>query len=469
MKNSDPINALAAHAASANEIPGPTLQKTRDLFIDSMGCIYGGSRADGVAESLKDALRWGASSQASVFAHSVKTSAPEAAFLNSVMMHARDYDDTHDPAVNHGCVTVLPAMIAALQVLNYQKETDDPIPYRPVSGKEFLTSMAVALDVTNRIALCVIPYLHVGWLPTTIGGPFGAACGVGRLLGLGPEKMQNAFGFAYAQVHGNRQALIDGTLAKRMQPAFSAVAGFKSAFFALQGLTAGRRVISGDYGLPALYTGGKADTEQITGGLGGRWETDTISIKPYPSCRCSHPVIDAALKIKEEHLTAGDAIQSGTILLPPSSMGQIGSQFKIRQDPTVDAQFSAQYTAALAFLKGSPVLADFEGDRIRREGEITALAERFSTKVFAEESSSLVPVEMRIELKNGKTVTARVEHPLGSPDNPLTEEQLTEKLKDNIRYSVNPPEAKLKDMISVLKSAGEAEDMTKVFSRLEHG
>lgn len=467
MKGNDPIRKLAVHGASAAEVPPKTLEKARDLFIDSMGCIYGGSRAAGVDEVLSDALLFGGAPQASVFARSVKTSAPEAAFVNAVMMHARDYDDTHDPAVNHGCVTVLSAMAAAVQMLAAQKETADSVPSRAVSGTEFLTSLAVALDVANRIALSLIPYLHVGWLPTTIGGPFGAACGVGRLLGLDTDKMQNAFGFAYAQVHGNRQALIEGTLAKRIQPGFSAAAGLRAAFLARHGLTAGNRIMEGAYGLPVLYTGGKADTSRVTGSLGLQWETDNISIKPYPSCRCTHPVIDGALKIRNDQGISTDRIQSGTIMLPPASMGQIGNPFTIRGNPTVDAQFSAQYTAALAFVNGGVTLKDFEPDRIIREKKITGLAGRFVTREFSRDSSTIVPVEMRVELKNGKSISCRIEHPLGSPENPISEEQLTGKLKDNLNYSaISEDKEKAEQVISILRSAAEAEDMAEIFSRL---
>ena len=34
------------------------------------------------------------------------------------MCHANDFDDTHDGAVNHGCVTIVPALLALCEVLN---------------------------------------------------------------------------------------------------------------------------------------------------------------------------------------------------------------------------------------------------------------------------------------------------------------------------------------------------------------
>lgn len=493
---------FAAHT-TAQQVPERVVKKSAALFLDTVGCLYGGSSAESIREIIDIAEVWGGKPQARIFVHNVMTSAPQAAFANGVMIHARDYDDTHDTAVNHGCVTIVPAMVAAVQLLSGASEntsqpsepersgkTDQTGPIRAanrtpdgstdytgspgktrvpkmVSGLDFLASMAVALDVANRISLSLIPYLSVGWLPTTIAGPFGAACGVGRLLGLNEQQMQHAFGFAYAQVHGNRQALVEGTLAKRMQPAFSAVAGINAAMFASQGLTAAADIISGPYGLPALYTDGRYDQGPLVDGLGADWETEQISIKPYPSCRCTHPVIDAALTLKQERHVCADDIVKGTISIPPTSMGQIGFPFAVRENPTVDAQFSAQYTAALTFLSGRPTLKDFEASTVRSRTDVAELAKELEVIEFEKERTGLTPVEIRLQLKDTTEVHCRISTPLGSPEHPLTEEQLVEKLKDNLSYAAYPPaEKQQQEIIDTLLSVQSIGDMTTILERL---
>ncbi len=462
-KTKDPISTFADFAAGfpAPDVPMQVISKSAELFLDTLGCIYGGSGAAGVEESLEVFDLWGGKEQATVYGLGTRVSAPAAAFVNSVAAHARDFDDTHDAAVNHGCVTVVPAMLAAVQALAQLKP----------SGKEFLASLAVALDISNRISLSIIRQLHVGWLPTTITGPFAAACGVGRLLRLNTEQMRHAFGFAYAQVHGNRQALADGALAKRMQPAFSAVAGLQSALFAAKGLTAAENIISGEFGLPVLYNGGNIDLSRLTDDLGERWETENISIKPYPSCRCTHPVIDAALELREEMTASGidpkTALESGSIYLPPPSYGQIGRDFTIRGNPTVDAQFNAQYTAALTFIHGKPRLADFEAERIVEREEISALAGRFRSVEFDRENSGLSPIEMEIRLTGGKTLKRRIEYPTGSPEKPISGEALMEKFRDNLSYSANPlAEKEGKEIVKALEELPEAADVTSLLERL---
>jgi len=418
----DSIDALVSYATNLDlkTIPQSVMRYSRDLFQDAIACILSGSSAKGIAELREITHVWGGAEQATVLAFNEQTSAPSAAFLNAVMCHANDYDDTHDGAVNHGCVVVVPALLAACEAMKNESGLS-------ISGKEFIAALAVGLDITNRLGMAFIPYLHVGWLPTTLWGPFAGAAACGRLLHLDEEQMRNAFGLAYAQIHGNRQGLVDGALSKRIQPAFSATAGLQAAFFAARGISGARHIIDGEFGIPALYTDGKVNKRYLSEGLGSVFETTNISIKPYPCCRCSHPVIDAALSLKGQGGFDWQQIRRGEIYLTPQSMGQIGSPFEIRTNPTVDAQFSAQYTAALAFIAGWPRVTDFEEDNIKSRKDIPRLASRFQVFEFEKDRSSIVPMEMRIFLEGQGELSVRIEEPKGSPQNPMSKEALSTK------------------------------------------
>jgi len=466
----DSITALSTHAADirAAAIPAEVMQYSADLLRDTVACILAGSSAAGVEAVRETMLFWGGAPQARVVIFGDRTSAPSAAFINSVMGHARDFDDTHDAALNHGCVTIVPALLAVAEVLAENTPGGAlPIPQQPPSGEQFIAALAIGLDVVNRLAMAFAPYLHTGWLPTTLFGPIGVAAACGRLLGFDRETMADAFGLAYAQVHGNRQALIDGTLAKRIQPAFSASAGIQAAFLALRGVTGPQRLIDGVFGYPALYTAGRIDASRLTGRLGDFFETSNVSIKPYPSCRCSHPVIDAALRLKREHGISHEHIASGAIYLPPKSMGQVGNPFAIRANPTVDAQFSAQYTAALTFLRGTPRLSDFEPDNVRTRGDVIELARRFSTVEHAKDSPGPVPTEVSVTLRSGETLTTRIEHIKGSPGNPMLEHELVAKFHDCADHAARPYSADdRRRVLDFFDTVLDTEDVTTVIPLL---
>ncbi len=466
------IDAIVESAATikAAEIPDRAIQKAIDLFVDTVGCIFAGSTADSVSELKKTVLYWSSSPQATILVSGEKTSAPYAALINSVMGHSRDFDDAHDLAANHGSVVMVPALLATAETCSLINKTAAVNPFRQnqVSGKEFIAALAIGLEVTNRLAMAFAPYLHAGWLPTTLWGPFGAAAACGRLLLLGKEQMHHAFGLAYSQIHGNRQALIDGVLAKRMQPGFSASAGLQSAFFAASGITAAKNIISGDFGIPILYTGGKIDAEYINTGLGLFEETMNISIKPYPSCRCTHSVADAVLDIQKRYLVSWKDIENGIIYLPPNSMAQIGQPFAIRNNPTVDAQFSAQYVAALTFIHGKPRIADFEAQKIISRQEVVQLARLFTPVEFEEDTVGIGLAELEISLKNGQVLHTRIEKVKGSPFNPLSIKEQESKFFDCLDSSgkIYSWEEK-KKLLSTVRAITDFDDMAQFVDSIQ--
>lgn len=473
LSQKDPIEILIQHSVGVqdDQIPADVINKTQELFQDTLACILAGSSSDGVKALLDTIELWGGNKQATVLGFAEQTSVPLAAMVNSAMGHARDFDDTHDKAVNHGCVTLVPALLALAEFLsspaNAEKYKKHDIPFRKISGREFLASIAVGLDVANRMGLAFIAYLHTGWLPTTLWGAFGCVAAGARLLKMDEKQTSNAFGLAYAQVHGNRQALVDGALAKRMQPGFSAFAGIQSLFMGMNGISGARNILQGAFGISELYAGSNIDMEYITSELGQRFETSNISLKPYPSCRCTHAVIDAAMKIKKENNFNVTDIVGGRIFLPPASMGQIGNLFKIRKNPTVDAQFSAQYTVALTLIKGKPKLDDFNVENIVSADNLITLSSLFETVEFRQDTRELVPVEMEIKLKDGKILKTCVNDPLGSPVNPMSREDIVFKFNDCLEHCVKKYTPSQRDaLFRTVQDIPDIDDISKLLSYL---
>jgi 2-methylcitrate dehydratase PrpD len=260
---------------------------------------------------------------------------------------------------------------------------------------------------------------------------------------------------------------LDGTLAKRLQPGFSAVAGLNAAVMALHGLSGARNLIDGAFGIPALYTAGKVDEEFLLEGVGREYEAMNVSIKPYPACRCTHPVIDGIMQLKKRHVFSGRDVAAGLIRLPPQSMGQIGNPFRIRDNPTVDAQFSAQFTAALTCVEGRPVIRHFEAENVRNAAEVKELAARFRVEPFEPNAPGLVPVEVEIRLRDGRRVETRIEDPKGSRANPLNTEELRFKVNDCLDNSLKPPAEKERNkLLEITGDVRELEDIQSLIDLL---
>lgn len=71
--------------------------------------------------------------------------------------------------------------------------------------------------------------------------------------GLSSTEMENALGLAYSRADGNRQGRLEGTLAKRLQPALACESGVLCALLARNGLTGPKQWLEGMWGLACVY------------------------------------------------------------------------------------------------------------------------------------------------------------------------------------------------------------------------
>jgi 2-methylcitrate dehydratase PrpD len=116
----------------------------------------------------------------------------------------------------------------------------------------------------------------------------------------------------------------------------------------------------------------------------------------------------------------------------------------------VDAQFSAQYTAALALVSGRPRLRHFEAAAIRGNSGVLELGDRFETRERQDGGAGLTPVEIAVRLRDGGERRVRIDVPSGSPANSLSPGELREKLEDNLSYSLRSPDAAERRRIATL-------------------
>lgn len=461
----DPMEKLLSFysALRYEDLPPETAEAVRALIIDTLGCALSGSSAPLNAELVDRHARWGGAPEATVFVYGNRLPAPQAAWLNAAMIHSNDYDDTHDDTAIHVFVTILPALLAAGESTG-----------KPLSGKNLLTAVAGAAEISVRLGSAVRDHIHEGWLPTTVYGTICAAAGAAKIMGLDSEGIANAAGLGYAQTHGNRQALLDATLAKRLQPAFSAQAGVHAAALAEVGASGPRRIVEGADGLYALFGGGKGDSSLLTDGLGTRFEVGRTSVKPYPCCRSNHGVISAAeeAKAKLGAFASGD-IESVDVWITYYSFSMVGQPFEIRQNPQVDAQFSAQWTSAFTLLHGVPGVPDFAPERVVSDTEIQELAGR--VKIHIWEGGDDVPdsnapfrlSRVAVKLKDGRSADVTHEKVKGSPDWPMTAEERRGKFFACAEGAAIPLErSRLEEAYAALEQIEDQDDLRPLIQLL---
>ncbi len=428
----EPLKRLLAFAAEMRyaDLSPSAVDAVKAQVADAVACALAGSAAPLTPQIVARHARWGGAPEATALVYGHRLPAPTAAWLNAAMLHAHDFDDSHRAANQHVYVTLLPAALAAAESLG-----------RPVAGRDLIAALAGAAELQIRVGLAVLPHLHVGWLPTAVFGGLGAAAASAKLLGLTREGLADAVGLAYAQTQGNRQGLLEGTLAKRLTPAFSARAGVHAALLAEIGVNGPRAIAAGDFGLFALFGGGKGDERALTAGLGERFAVEEIALKPYPCCRAAHRPIDMALEAAAA-LRPFDpqAIAAVEVRLHPRAHALIGQPFRIRQNPQVDAQFSAQWTVAHALLRGAPGLADFAPEAVRAATDVQALAEKVHPRRLPNADRGTLE-RLTLTLQDGRQTTVSHANIKGEPNLPLTRAERWEKFRACAAYAHHPLDA----------------------------
>lgn len=402
--------------ARYEDLPEAAVQAAKQEVLDSMATAAGGSQALGISGLVDLTREWGGAEQSTVIGHGLKCPAPNAARINAMMTHALDYDDGHPVAQVHvGCIAV-PVCFAVAERMG------------GVSGKDFITTLALGEDFLSRLGLASRPHgslIKSGWHPTPLCGYLGAAVMAGRLLGLDADKMTNALGIALHQCAGSSQAVDDGALTKRLGPGLAAAGGVTAALMAERGITGARNILEGKYGFFNQYHGGDYDISILTGELGTRFEGANLGDKPYPCCGFSHSFIDAVFNLVSQHGICPEQVEEIHAWCGDQAF-EIANPPDVKQSPrnTIDSQFSLQWVIATAVVKGRISVGDFTEEAITNS-DVLAMA----AKISVEHDASLTrhgvgPGRIRITLADGTTYTGQVDHCLGSVERPMTFEDV---------------------------------------------
>jgi 2-methylcitrate dehydratase PrpD len=426
--------------AKTSDIPDTMLHEAKRTLVNVLAISVSASPSKPVQAMLEWAKAEGTSPKATVFASNFKASPTMAAQVNGYMAHLQDYDDTHFPTVLHPSAPVWPAVLAVAEDCG-------------ASGKDTLGAFVFGAEVACRLSLSVHPWHYdAGWHITGTAGVFGAVAGAGWLLKLDAMQMSNALGIAGTQASGVREVF--GSDTKALHPAKAASNGLQAALLAKAGFTGPDDIIGGRRGFWEVLSAAGHDETQLTGGWGSRWELANNGLKPYANGVVSHPIQDAVIQLRNEYGLTPDrvtAIRARVHPLVPELMN--------RAEPrrALEGKFSFQHCAAAALVDGAGHDAQFTDAKVS-----DPVIARVRARVAATVDQALAEDEVyvAIDLTDGTTVKAHIEHATGSPKNPMSDAVLEAK------YRALATEVLRNDRAEVLLTAAwglaEAPDVTAV-------
>jgi 2-methylcitrate dehydratase PrpD len=425
-------------------LPPEVLRTLKLLLLDTLGVTAGAATAPGIRELNGRLHKWESSGSATGLIGKRRYSPPTAALANGAAAHALDFDDQHDPARAHGSCVILPALLAAAEDIG------------KVSGRDFLLAFAIGAEMEARMGVACYNSLRRGWHPTMVFGTLAASLGAGSLLKLDPEGLRNAFGMAFHQASGSAQSMRDGVLSKRIGPGFAARAAVLSAFLAADGLTGTRRTLEGNAGLFSLYERGEVNADALTGKLGETWHVPGYSFKPWPGCRCNHTTIGLGIGLNRQGVKPGDVARI-EIGLGSLNWLTVGAPYDAAQHSVTHAQFNAAYSFARALMDGRVDLRSFDVSTLD-EPAVVALTTR--TRIVDDPAIDAASQAARVKLtlRDGNTVQARSDVMKGSPEDPMSEDELLAKFRGCLDFGIGASRAESDRLAEAALNIERADD-----------
>ncbi|KAI1206312.1 2-methylcitrate dehydratase PrpD [Annulohypoxylon truncatum] len=381
-----------------------------------------------------------------------------AAFINGIASHVDDYDDTHLATVIHPSGVVASALLAVAEARSRtSREEGGGGGGGPVSGPEFLTAFVAGVEAELHLGRSVFPeHYDVGWHITSTTGSIGAAVAVGKLLGLDTARAQHAIGIASTQVVG-MQAFF-GSMTKSFHVGRATQSGLLAALLAREGYTSSLTALEDRYGwLHVVSTRENASAEFAL--LGGTWEIEANTFKPYPCGIVMHPAIDGAIQINNETLAQGKAISLDSVKAIDLRVNPEVLVLTGQTDPQTGlaGKFSIYHAAAVGLLYGQATPAQFT-DAVVLNSTVVGLRKLVNVTTDAGVAEDAAYVN--VTFSDGSTTSKYVEHAIGSLANPLTVDELKTKFMDQVTKQIG--KARAEKAYAAFTNIGNMTDVGKV-------
>lgn len=428
-----------AVAQDRDRLPDEVAASVRRRILDTVGLVARAATLDTSRAAIDWVRSVGGAPQATATGLVTRVPAPQAAFVNGSLAHSLDFDDTHLPSVLHPSASVIPAALAAGQLV----EAD---------GREVTAAIAVGLEICVRLGMAGYDeasgnslFFEHGQHATSICGTLASAAAAARLHGLDAAGIASAVGVAASMAGGILEANRTGGTVKRIHCGWAAKAGVSAAALATRGFTGPPTVLEGRFGFFEAFLHGKFHPEALTDGLGDDWAVPDIFFKPYPANHFTHAAIDAATRLRDAGLHADD-IETLHLEVPTATVRTIGEPLSAKQKPETgyQAQFSGPYTVAAALLGGGGLglsLEDFTDELASEErrralmAKVTVSSNPRLDRIFPHQ----FPAILRAETADGSVYVEEVLVNRGGPEDPLSDEELSTKFRDNASTVMSEP------------------------------
>jgi 2-methylcitrate dehydratase PrpD len=415
------LSEYIAGAAERALLPA-VAEKTKHHVLDTLAAILSGSRlragklAAGYAARVAGAAP--SPGEATLVGTALLVPAEFAALANGMAGHADETDDSHLGGRFHPGCGIVPAALAIAEL-------------KDCSGSAFLRAVTLGYDVGARLNMSLgysEPNNRPGHSTHSLGTAFGAAAAAAALLGFDAVRVRHVLSYAGQQASGVPYWHRD---TEHVEKAFDF-----GGMGARNGVAGALMVAAGFSGIDDLFSGRNhfytafgetPKPDELTRELGTRFEIMEASIKKWCVGSPIQSVLDAVTGLLAEHKPRPDDLRAIRITMPDDRMHIVDN----REMPDV----CVQHLVTVTILDGTLTFEAAHNHDRMHDKAVQAVRSRI-TMIPSPELTKARPARQAIvefDLASGKTVRHHAKAVRGTPDNPMTRQEIEDKARDLIR------------------------------------
>ena len=336
-----------------------------------------------------------------------EVSAPGAALAGGMTVDAIDIHDGHPLTKGHAGAAVVPALFAAAGLNQHH----------PLSGKIFLTDLAVGYEIALRAGIA----LHSTACDYHASGAWnalGCAAVTARRLGLNAEQTRHALGIAeYNGPRSQMMRCIDHPAMLKDGSGWGAMTGVSSALMAASGFT----------GAPALNVESE-EAEHAWQDLGHQWRMNELYFKPHAVCRWAQPAVEGAAILQKRHHIRPEHIRRIRI----ETFHQAVRLNRRRVANTEEAQYNLPFPVAALLVFGKLGTSELTGKSLE-DPLVTRLMNCMKItedKGFSQSFPEKRCARVHIETDDGMTYDSGQIEARWDADNPPSDKEILKKFRN---------------------------------------
>jgi 2-methylcitrate dehydratase PrpD len=444
-----------ANTRYENLSPG-AIDCAKKSILDTLGVILAASGVEPAARRFAEVVREsGGRPESAVLGFGGRAPAAMAAFVNGALAHCLDFDDRMLRGAHCGS-SLVPAALAVAERTG------------GVSGRQMIAAVAAGQDLFMRLRY------NVGWRNdwnlSTVIGVFSATAAASRVLGLDREQIAHALGIASTQSCGVMETIFaPGSGLRGTYAGFSAKGAVLAALLAQKGVAGIDSLFEGKAGLFNVYFRGEYDRAKMLANLGSEYLGASTLYKPWPAVGLSHTYIHATFELMKQHrLVAADIDQIRVHVRELQEQACVPLESRRAPQSAMDAKYSIPFCIGLAIARGHVRVSDFDAAALKDPQALAIAQKVVPVEDRANWTSDAVEGRVEIVTHDGRTLERLGDNIPGSPQAPMTWDDIVEKFRDCASVSAAPLSSerieKAQQMVRRLETVSDVKELIEAVS-----